>query len=102
MSRRNALIAEIRLAISRAGAGPDPHGLGFLAPEAFEELLALTREVHDLAVDLTTAKFHWHWHNMARGLDGIILRLRRAPDGAAAVQALNELSIMLTDGDRWR
>ena len=103
MSRRHALSAEVRLAIGRAASGyNDPKGLGHLGPTAFDELLRLTRDVQCLAIDLTTAKFLWHWDSMARALDSIVARLRHAPDSPSAGRALTDLYIMLTDEDRWR
>lgn len=102
MSRRTALTDEVRLAMDRARAAPDPKGLGFLSHKAFDDLVALTADVHDLAHDLTTAKFLWHWDSMGRSLDTIIARLRQAPDGVSARRALGDLAVMLTDEDRWR
>lgn len=88
--------------MDRAEAAPDPKGLGFLAPAAFDDLVGLSRDVHILAADLTTAKFLWHWDGIGRALDSIIARLRQAPDGVSARRALGDLFVMLTDEDRWR
>lgn len=87
--------------MERVALNPDPEGLGFLTPSAFDALLALTRDIHRLADDLTTAKFPWHWNGMAQAFDWIILRLDQAPDGPSAGLALNDLYILLTDEARW-
>jgi hypothetical protein len=102
MSRRSFLTAEVCLAMDRATAASDPKGLGFLAPAAFDDLVGLSRDVHSLSQDLTTAKFLWHWDSMGRSLDAIIARLRQAPDATTARRALDDLLVMLTDEDRWR
>lgn len=102
MSRRSDLTVEVRLAMDRATIGPDPAGLGFLTPEAFESLSGLSRDVHGMAYDLNTAKFHSYWDGVGRSLDGIIDRLRNAPDGPTARNALYDLYVMLTDEDCWR
>ena len=102
MSRRSALTVEVRLAMDRATVAPDPAGLGFLTPEAFDDLVGLRQDVQGLVTDLTTAKLHWRWDGIGRSLDRIIARLRQAPDGPTALSALKDLQDILTDEDRWR